>query len=364
MKMQRPLDRTDLETASLADLHDIARELGLSGYRRLRKEDLIDRLLEHQPAADERAADEPETQSAEARSRAGRRARTGRRESETTNPPCERRVEGEVERLQNGSALLHVQPPGASRGDDDVYISAAMVKIMGLDSGDYVIGASVPPRRSERRPTIIRIDVINGESPVTRAGRPQLLEVPVAATLTVSNLEELCSGLNKMYRAFSIAVLVAGLDRNDLEVVAYTVDNLLPARWLEVASISIASPGEINLRGSGEVVRAIDRIFKTAYTRKEIRKRLQLENAELELELENRQRNQELGAEISAIEIAMMKYRAVKEVLTDTGGYDILSTDAGRQLLADILSGADAVHKLSVAGLLELPRAIPPTDSS
>ena len=42
------LHRDALEASPLADLHAIASELGIDGYRRLRKADLVDRILEHQ----------------------------------------------------------------------------------------------------------------------------------------------------------------------------------------------------------------------------------------------------------------------------------------------------------------------------
>ena len=42
------LDRATLEDSTLADLHAIASELSLDGYRRLRKGDLIDALLAQQ----------------------------------------------------------------------------------------------------------------------------------------------------------------------------------------------------------------------------------------------------------------------------------------------------------------------------
>ena len=45
------LDRSELEASPLADLHAIADQLGLDGFRRLRKADLIDRILGDAPAA-------------------------------------------------------------------------------------------------------------------------------------------------------------------------------------------------------------------------------------------------------------------------------------------------------------------------
>jgi transcription termination factor Rho len=43
--MAAVLDRPELEASPLADLHAIADQLGLDGFRRLRKAELIDRIL-------------------------------------------------------------------------------------------------------------------------------------------------------------------------------------------------------------------------------------------------------------------------------------------------------------------------------
>ena len=48
--------------------------------------------------------------------------------------------------------------------EEDVYISAAQVRRCELVSGDQVTGPVRTPRRSERYPSLVRIDTINGES--------------------------------------------------------------------------------------------------------------------------------------------------------------------------------------------------------
>jgi len=52
------LDRSALEASPLADLHAIASELGIDGFRRLRKEGLIEAILERQGGSGE-ASEEP-----------------------------------------------------------------------------------------------------------------------------------------------------------------------------------------------------------------------------------------------------------------------------------------------------------------
>lgn len=207
------LDRVALEDSPLADLHAIASELAIDGYRRLRRADLIDSILAHQsgedaasiggetadaeadrPAAEAEPAEDGDEAGARgdrssARRRRGRRGGRGRGgaraqdddDSEDAEPvetdggaqastedasaPAEEPeevtvVEGVVELLPNGSGFLRVRPPDPS--DDDVYISAAQVKRCELVSGDVISGPPRAPRRSERFPSLIRVDAING----------------------------------------------------------------------------------------------------------------------------------------------------------------------------------------------------------
>ena len=65
-----------------------------------------------------------------------------------------------MELLGNGSGFVRVSPPEPS--DGDVYISAAQVRRCELVSGDRVSGPVRKPRRSERYPSLVRVDTING----------------------------------------------------------------------------------------------------------------------------------------------------------------------------------------------------------
>ncbi len=204
------LDRSELEASPLADLHAIADQLGLEGFRRLRKAELIDAILgessdggsadgaaavdgafpdDDAPAngasadvdAEESAGETPAAEGARkrltSRGRRSRRAPAGdgprgpeEREERSDKPdgpdkqagPAkpDRLAEGVVELLGNGSAFLRVNPPEAS--DEDVYISAAQVRRCELVSGDRVTGPLRTPRRSERYPSLIRVETING----------------------------------------------------------------------------------------------------------------------------------------------------------------------------------------------------------
>jgi transcription termination factor Rho len=204
------LERSDLEASSLADLHTIADQLGLEGFRRLRKGPLIDAILGEPggstpPAVPAAADDGQDEEEPEATQRPRRRRPTRSRRSTSASSSSEesqdgpaaarapreeggrsagndsadgaRVAEGVVEVLGNGSAFLRVDPPEPS--DEDVYISAAQVRRCELVSGDRVTGPVRTPRRSERYPSLVRIDTINGASADTVSDGSRYEELPV-----------------------------------------------------------------------------------------------------------------------------------------------------------------------------------------
>jgi transcription termination factor Rho len=220
------LDRSELQASPLADLHLIADQMGLEGFRRLRKADLIDAILGEKAedtgdsdgaSSDEIASgEEPERRPPARRSRSTRSRRGGssaKSASDTKSaeeddelvrpdpdgPPSARRgrgrgrterdkpekseeagriAEGVVEVLGNGSAFLRVEPPEPT--DEDVYISAAQVRRCELVSGDRVSGPVRTPRRSERYSSLVRVDTINGESADSVSEGTRYEDLPVS----------------------------------------------------------------------------------------------------------------------------------------------------------------------------------------
>ena len=240
--MSSVLDRDALEQSPLADLHVIANELGVDGFRRLRKAELIDAIIARQsgaeaPATDDeapkprrrsraRAADpdvatepepepEPEPVSEEedgatdedapARGRRGRRGGRGRgrggedgrdgdgdrdveredreprggREPRAERDTEEHLAEGAVELLGNGSAFIRLGADGETT-DGDVYVSAAQVKRCELVTGDRIGGPVRGPRRSERFPSLVRVDTINGRPADEVAEGTKFEDLPAA----------------------------------------------------------------------------------------------------------------------------------------------------------------------------------------
>ncbi len=215
------LDRSELQASPLSDLHLIADQIGLEGFRRLRKADLIDAILgekgQDPASAEDSPAEESERRAPARRSRGTRSRRggaaakaaadakpasedeeeeprassdrtparrtsraqggRGRADREKADEP-ERNAEGLVEVLGNGSAFLRVSPPEPS--DEDVYISAAQVRRCELVSGDRVTGPVRTPRRSERYSSLVRIDTINGQPADAVAEGTRYDDLPVS----------------------------------------------------------------------------------------------------------------------------------------------------------------------------------------
>jgi transcription termination factor Rho len=129
------MDIADLEAQTLAELRDLAKEIEISGYSRLKKEDLILRLL---------------------------------------------RAKAEKEGLIFGGGVLDIvdENIGFLRaenylpGPDDVYVSQSQIRRFGLRSGDMVVGQVRPPKENERYFGLLRVEAVNGQDPEAAKRRP------------------------------------------------------------------------------------------------------------------------------------------------------------------------------------------------
>ncbi|MGH2845739.1 MAG: Rho termination factor N-terminal domain-containing protein [Thermoleophilaceae bacterium] len=171
------LHRSELESSPLADLHAIASELGLEGFRAKRKDDLIGAILAAQGGERSEASLEDDREPDEVPSDETFDGAPGvaleEPPVEEEEPPVEEEPEvvedevsdeeiatGTLDVLTNGSGFLRLDPHGQSR--DDVYVSPAQIRRCELRGGDEVSGPGRPPRRNERHPSLIRVETVNG----------------------------------------------------------------------------------------------------------------------------------------------------------------------------------------------------------
>jgi transcription termination factor Rho len=223
------LDRKELEESPLADLHAIASELGVEGYRRLRRDDLIDALAgdggttakpkakpkprtrakkaEETPAAAESESDSGDKDDSDddepPRRRRARRGRASQRrdsdapraaaskddEPEPQDEPDDDAEteprEGVLDILPNGSGFM--RPDAFAHSRDDVYVSPAQIRRCELRAGDQLEGPVRSPRRNERHPSLVRVDKVNGadaEQPTERLRFEDLTPVFATQALT------------------------------------------------------------------------------------------------------------------------------------------------------------------------------------
>jgi transcription termination factor Rho len=178
------LRRKDLEGSPLADLHAIASELGLEGFRAMRKDDLVAAILDA-GGGEENGAGEPEEPAPEQPEAVEEPAAEEPVEEEpvedSAHPPDEAEVReepaaeeeiasGVLDILPNGSGFVRLEPGDQSR--DDVYISPAQIRRCELRAGDEVSGPVRPPRRNERHPSLVRVEKVNGADAEPPEERP------------------------------------------------------------------------------------------------------------------------------------------------------------------------------------------------
>ena len=200
------LQQSELEKSPLADLHAIASELGVEGFRGLRRDDLVAGIVRAQggepsePSGggdDEGGAEEADGDAEEPKRPARRRNRRGGGGRSRGGGPKEAKdtkdsrdsdddrddasdddddrddsdrevVSGILDVLPNGSGFLR---SGADQ-DSDVYVSAAQIRRCELRGGDDVSGRMRPARRNEKHPSLVRVEQVNGRDAEPPEERP------------------------------------------------------------------------------------------------------------------------------------------------------------------------------------------------
>ena len=125
----------ELESKSLDELQEMAKELEISGYTRLRKQDLVFRLLQAQ---------------------------------------------SEQQGFIFGKGVLEITEDGIGflrqerllMGPDDIYVSQSQIRRFGLRTGDMVTGQTRPPKESEKYFSLLKVEAVNGLDPEIAKKRP------------------------------------------------------------------------------------------------------------------------------------------------------------------------------------------------
>lgn len=200
------LEPGDLKESPLADLHTLAAELGIEDYRRMRREELVEAILASQGGADSEAADPGPGATAEAppagvvdapavepAEPAAEEPQKGVEETREEPPAKEEELRsGMLDVLPNGSGF--VRADAFRHSPNDVYVSPAQIRRCELRTGDEVAGPVRPPRRSERYPSLVRVETVNGGPAEPPAERPLFGELtPAFARERLEAPEELAA---------------------------------------------------------------------------------------------------------------------------------------------------------------------------
>ncbi|MFQ5595651.1 MAG: transcription termination factor Rho [Anaerolineae bacterium] len=178
------MDIGELESRTLDQLQDLARDMGVSGFSRLKKTDLILRLLRHK--AEEQGL-----------------IFGG----------------GVLDIIQDGIGFLrsdHLLP-----GADDVYISQSQIRRFGLRTGDMVIGQVRPPKETEKYYGLLRVEAVNGLDPEQAKRRPhfkrltpifpdEILSIETTSNILATRLINLLAPIGRGQRGLIVSPPKAG----------------------------------------------------------------------------------------------------------------------------------------------------------
>jgi len=125
-----PMDIGELKSKKISELTKIAKEMNITGYTDLRKQDLIFKILEAQTEKD----------------------------GLTFN-------KGVLEVLPDGYGFLRSVDYNYLPSPDDIYVSPSQIKKFNLRTGDSVSGQVRPPKEGERFFALLRVEAVNDENP-------------------------------------------------------------------------------------------------------------------------------------------------------------------------------------------------------
>lgn len=152
----------DLENYTLVELRQLAKEKGIKNTSKLKKEEIIEKLLKLENESIEAKEIEYDGSYVATDVTTSSLAESSNGSYKLTNAD-DQIVEGILEVLPDGYGFL--------RGENylstpkDVYISPIQIRRFKLDKGDKVKGIARLPKEGEKFPALIYVGEVNGESP-------------------------------------------------------------------------------------------------------------------------------------------------------------------------------------------------------
>lgn len=191
----KELNREFLDGKVIADLRVIAKQLNIQGFTRLKKEELVERILEEvsndgmdsaksppegkgtavkeieEGKEEKQEAEEEKKKKPEEEGKEEEVAGEGEVIEEGKKRPGRKaefdlykeRMQGILDILADGYGFLRTS--GYLAGQNDIYVSQSQIRRFRLRQGDEVYGQVRPPKESEKYNALLRIEKVNGEDP-------------------------------------------------------------------------------------------------------------------------------------------------------------------------------------------------------
>ncbi|NLY73161.1 MAG: transcription termination factor Rho, partial [Tissierellia bacterium] len=157
-------DQVDLDKYTLNELKEMAKELGLTGYSKLRKADLLILIDQEKKktakTSQKKALDEEKKSQARPQSRETRKPERPEERKERPQPETDR-VRGYLEIIENKD-FGFLRFDNFSPSDEDVYVSPVFIRRFNLRTGDKVTGQVKKNVSEDKYRALIYVEEVNG----------------------------------------------------------------------------------------------------------------------------------------------------------------------------------------------------------
>ena len=168
-----------LKAKKLAELIEIAEQIGIKELKGLKKQDIFEKIIGS--TSEEKSSDiKPEPKVTKNNYRENRYNNGGNKNHQNKNFNKDNRnrykepdfefdgiieSEGVLEIMQDGYGFLRSSDYNYLSSPDDIYVSQSQIKLFGLKTGDTVHGTVRPPKDGEKYFPLIKVNKINGLDP-------------------------------------------------------------------------------------------------------------------------------------------------------------------------------------------------------
>lgn len=148
-----------LESKTLSELRETAKEMGIKSVTKYKKIELIEKILE--------------------KDREGNNSKQNNRENKNSEQKPKEDYKTPEDEKEDAEGVLEILPDGFGflRGsnylstENDVYVSPSQIKRFNLKTGDKVMGITRKPKSGERFRALIYVKTVNDENPETSKRR-------------------------------------------------------------------------------------------------------------------------------------------------------------------------------------------------